>query len=361
MALLPDGRIAVAEAGGGEGRLRLLDPRRSDAIGSRVAASSPPPAGVAVGPDFPSNRRLWWTRGASVVAVEIEAASATSAPPGTGRLGGTGEDGSAPVPVAVAELPGAAGPVAVGPDGRVYVGIAHTTLAAVLSRGRRESGGGAILRLNAEGTVPADNPRGPRDPVWASGLATPAGLDLDADGTVWVADSAAGRVARLDPGDDAGWPLVRGRTDDPLERIAAREIGPPFRAAAWAPDRGAPLAVAALRSPAWGATVAVGLDDGRVVRLRMEGVARGEANRAARDPDRPGSTARRGEAGASVRSGLLAGPLDGPVIGLEEGPDGRLWALTPATIWRLDPPGAAPFDASGGILADTVAPAPRPY
>lgn len=341
MAVFPDGRIAVAEAGGGEGRLRLLDPRRSGAIGSQVAASSPAPAGVAVGPGFPANRRLWWTRGASVVAGQIGAASATSAFPGTGRAGGTGEEESGPA-IPLAELPGAAGPVAVGPDGRVYVGVTRTTLDAILSRGRRESGGGAILRLNPEGTIPADNPRGPRDPVWASGLATPAGLDLEADGTVWVADSAAGRVARLDPGDDAGWPLVRGRTDDPLERIAAREIGPPFRAAAWAPDRGTPLAVAALRSPAWGATVAVGLDDGRIVRLRVEGEARGET-------------------GPSVRSGLLAGPLDGPVVDLEEGPDGRLWALTPSTIWRLDPPGAVPFDEGGGIRADTVAPAPHPY
>ncbi|MDX1662007.1 MAG: PQQ-dependent sugar dehydrogenase, partial [Gemmatimonadota bacterium] len=236
-------------------------------------------------------------------------------------------------PVALTDLPATAGPVEVGPDARVYVGVDAGTLGAIRDRGRRGPGG-AILRLNPEGTVPADNPRGPRDPVWASGLGRAADLAFDADGRVWVADPVARWIVRLGPGEDAGWPVIRGRLDEPLERLAAREIGPLFRSAAWVPDRGAPTAVARLRSPAWGATLAVGLDDGRVVRIRPEG---------------------------TVRAGAVAGPLDGPVVDLAEGPDGRLWALTPSTLWRIDPPGIAPFERGRGAVADTVAPAPRPY
>lgn len=328
LALLPDGRIAVAEPRARGGAVRLLDPRRPDAE-TRVGFSLHGPSGVAVDRELPSDRRIWITGGSVVAAVETDGLEETAGESGAGAVFPGGA-------IAVTELPGPAGPVAVGPNGRVYVGIAAgDPLVAISGRGRREAPG-AIVRLNPEGTVPVDNPRGPRDPVWASGLGNPAALDVDPDGSVWVADPAAGRVVRLSPGDDAGWPLVRGRANAPLEWLAARQIGA-FRPAAWTPDRGTPLSVLALRSPVWGATAAVGLDDGRVVRLRVE------------DPE------------SEPRAGPLVDGLGGPVVGLAEGPDGRLWALTPSAVWRIDPPGSTPFDAAGGARADTLHPSPRSY
>lgn len=127
---------------------------------------------------------------------------------------------------------------------------------------------------------------------------------------------------------------MRGTVDHPLEYVASGEIGTRFPSTVWVPERGTPLSVAPLESTAWGATVAVGLDDGRVVRLRVE------------------------LPGAKPRAGSIVESLGGPIVGLAEDIDGRLWVLTPASLWRIDPPGAEPFEVNPGIRADTVAPAP---
>jgi len=45
---------------------------------------------------------------------------------------------------------------------------------------------GKILRYNADGTVPPDNPFGRSDPVWAAGMRNPFGIAFGADGTLFV-------------------------------------------------------------------------------------------------------------------------------------------------------------------------------
>lgn len=309
LALAPDGRPVLATAAG----TRTLDPRSPGAAApfpAPAGADVAGPGGVALDPAALRTGRVWRADGRRLVALD----------PGAAR------------PAVSVDLPGPAGPVAAGPDGRLYVGIGGGGAIATLRARLRGEPDGAVLRLNPEGTVPVDNPRGPSDPAWAWGLAAPAGLAFDAGGALWVADSGARRAVRLAPGDDAGWPLVRGRGDRPLDWIAARRPGvdPPL---AWAPDRGTPTAVAALDRATWGATVAVGLDDGRVERLLVES--------------------------DGVRSGPLAAGLGGPVVGLAPAPDGRLWAATPTAAWRIDPPGLGP-PRPPPVRADTLAPSPRP-
>jgi glucose/arabinose dehydrogenase len=88
------------------------------------------------------------------------------------------------------------GRIAFGPDGKLYVtlGENHVPSAAQNPSDVR----GKILRYNADGTVPADNPFGASNPVWAIGLRNPFGLAFSSDGTLLVTDNG--------PSGDAGTP-----------------------------------------------------------------------------------------------------------------------------------------------------------
>jgi glucose/arabinose dehydrogenase len=76
------------------------------------------------------------------------------------------------------------GRLAFGPDAKLYVtlGDTHSATTAQDTSDVR----GKVLRYNANGTVPADNPFGAGDPVWAFGLRNPFGLAVSAGGQVAV-------------------------------------------------------------------------------------------------------------------------------------------------------------------------------
>jgi glucose/arabinose dehydrogenase len=76
------------------------------------------------------------------------------------------------------------GRLAFGPDGKLYVtlGEEHTAPAAQDTSDVR----GKVLRYNPDGTVPADNPFGPGDAVWAYGFRNPFGIAFSAAGQLAV-------------------------------------------------------------------------------------------------------------------------------------------------------------------------------
>ncbi len=88
----------------------------------------------------------------------------------------------------------------------------------VRGSGERASPNGKILRLNADGTTPAD--QAGSTPIYSDGSRSPAGFDWDprgGSGTLWIADRDAGGASRLravgsDPGARAGEKrgIVRG-------------------------------------------------------------------------------------------------------------------------------------------------------
>ena len=92
--------------------------------------------------------------------------------------------------VAASATPSAA--LRFGPDGKLYAALDD----AGDARRRRDpaSWNGKVLRLNADGTTPAD--AGGATPVYAEGFGSPVALDWDpATATLWVADRAAGATA----------------------------------------------------------------------------------------------------------------------------------------------------------------------
>ncbi|MDQ5980995.1 MAG: aldose sugar dehydrogenase [Verrucomicrobiota bacterium] len=125
--------------------------------------------------------------------------------------------------------------LAFGPDGKLYVstGDAGDTPAS-LDPARLS---GKILRLNPDGTIPADNPN-PGSPVWTLGHRNVQGLAFAANGRIYLSDHGANNddeINLLEPGRNYGWPTIEGFIDRPHEIAAAKErrFTEPLRA--WTP------------------------------------------------------------------------------------------------------------------------------
>jgi glucose/arabinose dehydrogenase len=182
-AILPDGRVAVAERAG---RVRI--------VANGPVSGAPNPAAVtaaadgailalAVGADFGRTGQVF----------------VMHAPPGAFRLVRYRLAGGALVdrmPL-IRDIPAAAEPSAalrVGPDAKLYAAFddgENPDAAARLSEWS-----GKILRLNADGSTPDDQPAA--SPVFWSGLRSPRGLDWTLDGAaLWIAQRGVDGLDRM--------------------------------------------------------------------------------------------------------------------------------------------------------------------
>jgi glucose/arabinose dehydrogenase len=103
------------------------------------------------------------------------------------------------------------GRLAVGPDGKLWVGTGEAGDQPLSQN--LESLGGKILRLNLDGSVPADNPfRG--SPVWTLGHRNVQGLAFDSRGQLWATEFGQNQwdeLNRIERGRNYGWPEVEGK------------------------------------------------------------------------------------------------------------------------------------------------------
>ena len=216
MTFLPDGRLLVTEK---KGALKLLDP------GGKIGDISGVPAvdyggqggfgDVVPHPGFASNGMVYLsyaeqgegdTRGAVVARGKLTLDSN-----GGGALSG--------MTVIWRQVPKVDGRghfghrIAFGPDGKLWI-----------SSGDRqkfdpaqdmESNLGKILRLNDDGSVPADNPfagqGGVAAQVWTLGHRNPLGLAFDAQGRLWAHEmgpQGGDELNLIERGLNYGWPKV---------------------------------------------------------------------------------------------------------------------------------------------------------
>ncbi len=103
------------------------------------------------------------------------------------------------------------GDIAFGPDGRLYVvvGDGHVGSRAQDPRDL----GGKVLRLNADGSTPPDNPFGPDSPAFAIGIRNSFGLCFGRDGTLWETENGTtewDELNRIEAGGNYGWPAHLG-------------------------------------------------------------------------------------------------------------------------------------------------------
>jgi len=112
-----------------------------------------------------------------------------------------------------------------GADGKLYVAVGEQT--AEKPAQRLDSLLGKILRINPDGSVPADNPFAARSSgkyraVWALGLRNPFTFAVQpGTGRVWANDvggNKADEVNEVVKGGNYGWPVGEGPTADPRFR-----------------------------------------------------------------------------------------------------------------------------------------------
>lgn len=188
------------------------------------------------------------------------------------------------------------GSLAFGPDGKLYAAFDDGGNAA--DAGSPSTYSGKLVRLNADGSTPADA----AGPVYESNLRSPRGFDWHPrSGVLWIADAVS-------PDNET----LRVRASDPARPAAAvrdvRGLPPATDPAAIAFARGSLM-------PLLEGDLFVASRQGRhVLRLRLD----------RRDPTRVVGTER-----------LFAGA--GAFTALATGPDGALYAATDTAVLRIGP------------------------
>jgi glucose/arabinose dehydrogenase len=254
MTLAPDGRLFVCEQGGAlrvikDGAL-LATPFLTvpvDSSGERGLL------GVALDPSFAANGFVYVYHTTTTPTRHNQVSRFTA-------NGDVALPGSEVVILDLDPLSGATnhngGAIHFGPDGKMYVAVGENanppnsqSLATRL---------GKILRIEADGSIPTDNPlldqtSGPNQAIWALGLRNPFTFTFErGTGRMFINDVGQDTWEEIDDGiagANYGWPVTEGPTDDPRfepplfvyphSRGAfggcARRVGPRDRGTARAP------------------------------------------------------------------------------------------------------------------------------
>ncbi len=222
----PDGRLLVAERAGAvrivedgsvSGPIATVDVFRENENGL---------LGMTLDPDFAVNR---WVYVFATVSPQESRILRFTAPQSMDAAGGTGLS-EHEMTVIRDTLPTrgtfhSGGGLAFGPDGRLYFSIGDNLVED--NAQDMNTLAGKIARINADGSVPADNPfrtvtDQPRA-VFALGFRNPFRFCFAPDGRLFVLDVGSDGDRRREEvnlvraGDNCGWPLVEGRPSEPID------------------------------------------------------------------------------------------------------------------------------------------------
>src|SRR6266513_2888179 len=223
MAFAPDGRLLVCQQGG---QLRVIknDVLLSTPFVSLTVDSSGERGllGIAFDPNFTTNHYLYvyYTVATSPIHNRVNRFTAA---------GDTAAPGSHAVILELDNLSSATnhngGAIHFGPDGKLYIGVGENangansqTLANLL---------GKVLRINANGTIPTDNPfyntaTGNNRAIWALGLRNPFTFAFQPGTTrLFINDVGESTYEEINDGiagSNYGWPITEGPTGNPAFR-----------------------------------------------------------------------------------------------------------------------------------------------
>ena len=219
MQFASDGRLFVAEQGG---RLRVI---KNGALLSAPfvtvtvnASGERGLLGVAFDPDFSTNQFVYIYYTATSPALHNRISRVTAS-------GDTAVQGSEVVILELDNLSSATnhngGAIAFGPDGKLYAAVGDNA-----NGGNAQSLStlhGKMLRMNKDGTIPADNPffssaTGKNRAIWATGLRNPFTFAIHPDGRIFINDVGQNTWEEINEGvagANYGWPTTEGPTNDP--------------------------------------------------------------------------------------------------------------------------------------------------
>ena len=340
MSFLPDGRLLVTEKAG---QLKLLEP------GGRVGNIAGVPT-VAYGgqgglgdvvahPDFAKNGLVYLS------FAELDASGNRGAAVARARLAfaRNGDGALSDLAVIWRQQPKIDGSghyghrIAFGPDGKLWI-----------SSGERQQfdpaqdmGGnlGKIIRLNDDGSVPADNPfasqGGVAAQVWSLGHRNPLGIAFDEQGRLWeieMGPRGGDELNLIERGRNYGWPVVSNGDHYDGRNIPDHPTAPQFEAPkiSWTPviAPGDFIIYSGDEFPAWkGNGFAAGLASQALIRIEFDGSNAREAARY--------------DMSRRIRE-------------VEQGPKGDLWLLEDgagARLLKLSDPGARQT-ASGDAVSN---------
>ena len=167
-----------------------------------------------------------------------------------------------------------AGRLVFGPDDKLYLSIGdegsnfgqnrcnanraqELPAAADVSAGRWNGYQGKILRINLDGSIPADNPviAGVRSHVFSYGHRNPQGLVFGAGGRLYESEHGPNtddEVNLIEPAGNYGWPFVAGSRDDKVYVYANWSASRPEPCATLPPGANSvPASVPTQRETAW--------------------------------------------------------------------------------------------------------------
>ena len=185
---------------------------------------------------------------------------------------------------------------------------------------------GKIIRLNEDGTVPADNPWQDNGELaktfWSTGHRNMLGIAFDAEGRLWTHEMGprhGDELNHVEPGKNHGWPVVSYGDNYSGVPIPDHDTRPEFEApeAWWVPaisPAGLTIYSGDLFANWKGDALIGGLSSQALVHVEIDGTTAREAERFSW--------------GERVRE-TEQGP-DGALWVLEDGSGGRLLKLTPA-------------------------------
>ena len=245
MTFLPDGRLLVTEK---PGKLRLIDVATKQ-IGEIIGVPTVAYGGqgglgdVVLHPQFASNRLVYLSyaesgtggRGAAVARAVL-------------NLDASGNNGS------LSDLQVLWRQIKVSGDAHYSHRIAFDRDGKLwISSGERQKGTpaqdlqsnlGKIIRLNADGSIPADNPfvnqGGVAAQVWSLGHRNIYGLDFNTQGQLWeheMGPAGGDELNLIERGSNYGWPIVSNGSNYDGSDIPDHSTRPEFNApeAWWTP------------------------------------------------------------------------------------------------------------------------------
>ncbi len=211
--VLPDGSYIVTER---PGRLRIIrDGKISDPVSGVPQVSARGQGGlmdVALAPDFATSRRLYLT-----AATTSNRGSGTEVFSATLSSDEKSLENVTPIFTMRRFTRGNiqyGSRIAIAGDGSLFISIGD--------RGNRDRSqdwkddAGSIVRLNADGSIPADNPfkdgRKALPEIWSKGHRNPQGITFDsADGKLYTVEHGArggDEINNPEPGKNYGWPII---------------------------------------------------------------------------------------------------------------------------------------------------------